>query len=1025
MQKPALHHLFSLAVLCCLLCSANRNCAAEINFNSDIRPILSDKCFHCHGPDNQQRQAGLRLDEEAAAHEDVIVVGDAEGSEAYRRLISDDPDQRMPPPGSNKNLSEREIALIREWIDSGAKYESHWAFLSPQHKAPPTIDADRKWIRNPIDAFVLRKLQSKSLSPSPAADKNTLLRRVTLDLTGLPPSAEERRAFLADDSPAAFETVVDRLLESHHYGHRMAQLWLDAARYADTMGYQADWERYQWRWRSWVIDSYNRNQPFDEFTIEQLAGDLLPNPSIDQLIATGFNRNHRINDEGGIIPEEYLVEYIVDRVETTSATWMGLTMGCARCHDHKFDPISQVDFYRFYAFFNAVPEQGKQGRQGFADPYMRVATRGKHAEYEALKAKVSHRELELAAATKTLGESRQRWVLETIQDLRTTPPAWQTPEPSKLSALNGSAAFERLKDGSYRVSGEDLKRPTYVIELSPAQGLLPAIRLEAIPDPSLSDGRLSPGGGNVLLTNFTVHHVKKKGKTKRIKIAKATADYEQKNFPIKHAIDNDKQTAWGVDGHIKKEQRTAEFAFDAPVKIAAGDKLIVRMAFESAHEERVIGRFRLSVGDPAIRDRGLPSDVAAAIRKTEPRSTADQRRIAKYHATVATETSPQRKRVAEALQQQKNFEAKHSTYVMVMREMEKPRDTHVLNRGVYDQPGEIVTAGVPEKTLGGLPPSAPVNRLGLARWLTSGEHPLTARVIVNRYWAMLFGSGLVSTIEDFGLQSEFPSHPELLDWLATEYPRNGWDTKRLLKLMVMSATYQQASRVRPGLTQQDPHNRLLARMSRIRLPAEMIRDQALFASGLLVDTIGGPSVKPYQPEGLWKELSFQDKKRSTDFYLQGSGDDLYRRSIYTFWKRSVPPPTMATFDAPSREICTLSRSRTNTPLQALALMNDTTYVEASRVLAENSMHAGQDINERIDFLFQQLVTRDPLPQERRVLTLAFDSRLSFFSQNKSAAAELIAQGASTADANLDQSELAALTTCAMTVLNLDETVNRE
>lgn len=1002
----------------------------SINFNRDIRPLLSDKCFHCHGPDTNHREAGLRLDLAESALESAIVAGTAEESEVFQRLISDDVDLKMPPPESNKSLSAAEIDLIRRWIDRGAKYEQHWAFIPPRSGPPPKVSRD-DWVRNPIDTFVLAKLERERLAPSRPADRQTLLRRVTLDLTGLPARESDLDAFLNDKSPDAYERVVDRLLASESYGERLAQNWLDAARFADTMGYQADWERYQWRWRGWVIDALNQNLPFDQFTIEQLAGDLLPDPSVEQLIATGFNRNHRINDEGGIIPEEYLVEYVVDRVETTSGTWMGLTMGCARCHDHKFDPLSQVDFYRLYAFFNAVPEKGKEGRLGYANPYMRVARRGKQQEYESRKKRLADKEAELKKLVASLKPSREKWTQEMESKLAATPRRWAVALPTRLEIENGAGQFDRLEDQSYLVSGSDLQHPTYALELTPAQRSISGLKIEALTDPSHHNGSLSPVG-NFILTDFTVEWLPadpgkaRREKKRRVKIAEAKADYQQRGYPARHAIDKDKQTGWGVDGHVKKETRTIEFSFGNPIDLSPGDRLCVRMAFEQKHPQRVMGRFRLSLGNAAADDLGLPVEVADALRKTAPRRTTKQNKlVADYHARIAPETKSIRDELKSERASFEEFEKLHATYVMVMREMDQPRHTYVLSRGVYDQPGEQVNAGVPSHVLGDLPRGAPANRLGLAQWLVSGQHPLTARVIVNRYWAMLFGRGLVETVEDFGLQGAFPSHPELLDWLATEYPRIGWDTKRLLKLMVTSATYRQSSNVTSDKIASDPENRLLARMSRLRLPAEMIRDQALSASGMMVRRIGGPSVKPYQPDGLWKDLSFQDKKRSTDFYELGAGSDLYRRSIYTFWKRSVPPPTMATFDAPSREMCTLRRSRTNTPLQALALMNDTTYVEASRILASLALSRSGNQTERIRFVFRKLLSRDPDSRERSVLSRGLQRRRDYFADHIEAARALISQGQSEPGASHDPVELAAMTTCVMTVMNLDETVNRE
>jgi hypothetical protein len=1004
--------------------------AEPLRYNRDIRPLLSDKCFFCHGPDPNHREADLRLDVEVSAHDWVIEAGEAEESELWRRITSDDPEVQMPPPDSGKALSPEQIRTLRQWINEGARYEDHWSFVAPTRSQLPKPNRD-DWVRNPIDAFILSRLESEGLSPSPEADKATLIRRLTLDLTGLPPTPEEVDAFTSNPSPAAYEELVDRLLQSERYGERMAQEWLDAARYADTMGYQADWERYQWRWRSWVIDAYNRNLPFDQFTIEQLAGDLLPDPTTEQLIATGFNRNHRINDEGGIIPEEYLVEYVVDRVETTSATWMGLTMGCARCHDHKFDPFSQVDFYRLFAIFNGVPEKGKEGRLGYATPYLRVAVRGKDEEYQAIKQRVAECEATLTEQVANLDSSREAWIQKTTEELGSAADPWHVVEPIDVDAV-GAVNFESLGDGSYLATGDNLTNPTYVVQLKPGEGRITGIRLEALTHDSLSGGRLSSGNGNVILTDFTVEKTNPDSDNRQpLKIDRAVADYAQSGFPVTQAIDKDQASGWAVDGHRKKENRTAIFSFAKPVELKNDDMLTVRLDHGSKYPRREIGRFRLSVTsmkDPDFKSTlGLPADVVKAIRtKPERRKAKQKARLTEYHASIAEETKGIRKELKQARKDLKQFEQDSTTYVMVMKEMDQPRETHVLNRGVYNQPGQVVKAAVPAAVLGDLPPGASRNRLGLAQWLVSGEHPLTARVIVNRYWAMLFGDGLVRTPEDFGLQGAYPSHPDLLDWLATEYPRLKWNTKELLKLMVTSATYRQSSEFPPQLRESDPNNVLLARMSRLRLPAEMIRDQALFASGLLVEKIGGPSVKPYQPVGLWSELSFQSKSRTTDFYVQGSGDDLYRRSLYTFWKRSVPPPTMATFDAPSREMCTLQRPRTNTPLQALALMNDTTYVEASRALATRAMNeAGDDTRSRIVFAFRSLLGREP--DEKEVATLAggVETRTVYFRQNPSAAEKLITVGNSKPDRSLDPIELATLTTCVMNILNLDETIDRE
>jgi len=1008
---------------------------SKVQFNRDIRPIVSDTCFKCHGFDPNHREAGLRLDvrEQALAEREgirPIVPGDPDASEVYHRLTTDDPEKKMPPPDSGKQLSNAQIDTMRRWIEQGAQYEKHWSFIEPKRVDPPAVENDT-WVRNPIDRFILARLKREGLTPSPEADKLMLIRRATLDLTGVPPTLDEIERFMADDSPDAYEKLIDRLLASPRYGERMAQPWLDAARYADTMGYQADWERQQWRWRSWVIDAYNRNLPFDQFTIQQLAGDLLEDPTTEQLIATGFNRNHRINDENGIIPAEYLVEYVVDRVETTSATWMGLTMGCARCHDHKYDPITQKDFYRFFAIFHNVPEKGKDGRSGRAQPFIRVAKRGMQTDYEKAQQRVATAKKNLDSALAKLAPQRKAWIETTAAKLAAAESPWQVTRPADLQAT-GAVDFEPLDDDSTLASGDNLQFPNYTIELAPRPGRLTGVRLEALRHESLTKGSLSPGNGNFVLTDFRVE-VQRDGRDEPspVRIAAAKADYAQDNWPVAHAIDNKPKTGWAVDGHRKIEDRTAIFNFAEPITLAEGDRLIVHMHHESVHARHAIGRFRLAltgVDHPDFTNTlGLPGPVASALKTpADKRNDKQNQQLAQHFASQ----NPQAKSLAGELDRAEKaldaFTKKHTTFVMVMREMDKPRPTHVLNRGAYDDPGEKVSMGLPTDLLGKLPEGEQPDRLGLARWLVSGKHPLTGRVIVNRYWAMLFGTGLVKTAEDFGFQGEYPSHPDLLDWLATEYPRIGWDTKAMLKLIMTSATYRQASTWTDTLRERDPHNRLLARQSRLRLPAETIRDQALFASGLLVEKIGGPSVKPYQPPGLWSEVSFQSKNRTTDFYEQDTGDKLYRRSIYTFWKRTMPPPTMATFDAPTREMCTLSRPRTNTPLQALALMNDVTYVEACRALAGRVIQqSGDDAAARIDQAFRLLLTRPPHPEERKILTRGYNQRLDHYRANPSAAKQLINEGESKPTADTDPIELAALTTVVMNILNLDETITRE
>jgi hypothetical protein len=770
--------------------------AAPIDFSRDIRPILSENCFVCHGPDEQQRKAKLRLDTRGGALAKLrgaghaVVPGKPSDSAMMQRILTEDPSERMPPLKSNKKLTATQIELLKRWIEQGAPYAQHWAFIAPKRPELPAVKRDG-WARNAIDRFILARLEKADMQPSPEADRPTLIRRLALDLTGLPPTLAEIDAFLKDAGPNAYEKVVERYLSSPHYGERMAVDWLDAARYADTHGYHIDAGRDMSRWREWVIDAFNNNLPFDHFTIEQLAGDLLPNTTIEQKIASGFNRNHMINFEGGAIPEEYLNNYIVDRVNTTATVWLGLTMTCAQCHDHKYDPISQREFYQIYAFFHNVPENGLDGSKGNASPLVKA--------------------------------------------------------PSKQQV--------------------DM-------------------------------------------------------------IAK-------------------------IDEQIRELEKTPDTA----------------------------------------------------------------------------------KKVAELRKTKAALEAKTPT-AMVMQELPKPRDTFMLIRGEYNKKGEKVAAGVPA-FLPALPKDVPANRLAFARWLTDPAHPLMSRVIVNRYWQLFFGAGLVKTVEDFGSQGEAPSHPELLDWLAAEFrtpspaplgsgAAKNWSVRDLVRLIVTSSTYRQSSVVTKEYLSKDPENRLLARGPRFRLQAEFIRDQALAISGLLNREIGGASVSPYQPAGLWQELAARgdSKNWSAQFFVQSRGKDLYRRTMYTFWKRTSPPPQLLTFDAPDREVCTVRRSRTNTPLQALVLMNDPTYVEASRKFAERIMQAEKTPETRLAFAFRLATARKPTERETAILKRVLDKQLQTYQQNPKAAEALLKVGESAHADQMSAPELAAYTIIASVILNLDEVVTK-
>ena len=816
--------------------------ADEISFNRDIRPVLSDKCFACHGPDENHREGGLRLDQqenalaEADSGERPIVPGNVTASEVFRRIITGDPDERMPPADSSKDLTPEEVALIRHWIEQGAEYQSHWSFLPITKTMPPKTTSN--WVINDIDRFVLSRLEREGLKPTSPADRRTLIRRVTLDLTGLPPTPTEVDAFVDDPNPisTAYEKLVDRLLASPRYGEHFASEWMDAARYADSDGYESDPLRNMWPWRDWVVWALNDNMPYDQFIIEQLAGDMLPDATIRQRLATGFNRNHRLNNEGGILPEEWLVEYVADRAETTAVVFMGLTWGCARCHDHKYDPQTQRDYYRMFAFFHNLPEKGSARGSTNAAPMMNVPQLSAIEDYESRLAPIAALQAELT-------------------------------ELSQSSDVND--AFDQ----------------------------------------------------------------------------------------------------W-------LEQLDAEQQAKLPKEIA---------------------------------------EVAVAKWNKKQRATARHHFVSTMHSSgvsVQKQLSVLEKQQAKLL--------KTGANVMVMADMPEPRQTHILIRGAYDQPGQRVSAGTPSW----LPPmdeALPKNRLGLARWLVDRRHPLTARVAVNRFWSHYFGVGLVKTQDDFGAQGEPPSHPGLLDHLALQFIDSDWNVKALHKQIVMSATYRQSARASSELFARDPENRLLARGPRFRLSAAVIRDQALAVSGLLVEQPGGPPVKPYQVDGLWREII-----KGGPTYQRDAGDKLYRRSLYTLWRRAVKPPLMLLLDANQRDTCQVMQQRTNTPLQALLLMNEITFVEAAHGLAARLIiEGGESQQERVDYGVRLVTSRTPTDEELQILTEELENNMKSYRSNPEAAKQLIAIGESNPPAELDPAELAAYTALSRLLLNLDETVTKQ
>jgi mono/diheme cytochrome c family protein len=1022
----------------------------KLDFDRDIRPILSDNCFACHGPDEAQRKAKLRLDTPEGAFEDrkaykIIVPGDSASSRLYQRISAEKPASRMPPPYAQRQLTPAQIDLIKRWIDGGAKYEIHWAWVAPQRPDTPQTK-NTKWARNEIDRFVLRRLEQENLTPSPEADKATLIRRVSLDLTGLPPTPAEVDRFLADKTPNAYEKVVDRLLASPHYGERMAVDWLDLARYSDTHGYHIDSHRDMWRWREWVINAFNRNMPYDEFAVEQIAGDLLPNSTTEQKIATGFNRNHMINFEGGAIPEEYQVEYAIDRSTTAATTFLGITMGCARCHDHKYDPIRQKDFYSFYAFFNTIPEKGLDGKDGNAEPMLQLIPDGLRPELDSIDTRL--KELKPEFEPNRIAPLVADWQKTALDRLPEAPRAGLLAHyefDGNLSDASGNYRTARVVTGTPAFGGGavgraiDFKGDSIVtlahgVALDGPFSMAFWIRPEGKKEGEISIFR--KGGLELAMDEFEVIPERRYGthfivrfNGIEVRTVKRVATDEWIHLGLNY---DGAGKASGLQLFVDANPAELSVVSDrflatpgsvAPVEIGAASK-----GYKGGIDDfRIYGRvLKPEEIDELAHHESIKQLLALPLSKSD---KDDHERIAAYFLTYAALRQLQSD-YAEYIRlkaRKHDFDLAIPT-VMVMREAEKPRESFVLGRGMYDNPKEKVTPNVPS-FLPPLPPSlpkdAPPNRLTLARWLVDPKNPLTARVAVNRIWQTLFGIGIVETAEDFGSQGDQPSHPQLLDWMATEFIRDKWDMKAMTRMIVTSATYRQSSRVTPELLEKDPRNRLLARGARFRLPAEFVRDNALAVSGLLEDKLGGPSVLPYQPSGLWEELAFGDVY-SAQTYVQSHGPDLYRRSLYTFEKRTVAPASMNIFDAPDREKCTARRGRTNTPLQSLVLLNDPTFVEAARALAQRMLlEGGRDTGARINYGFRLATARRPEPKERQVFRDMAERELSIYRKDERSAEKLISVGESKPDAHIDKAELAAWTTVASMMLNMDETITRE
>jgi hypothetical protein len=999
---------------------------ADINFDREVRPILSDNCFSCHGPDAKNRMANLRLD---------VPDGGMDSAKVLTRVTNQDVAKRMPPAYSGHTLTPQQIDVIKQWIEQGAKWQPHWAFVAPKRPDAPVVK-DTAWVRNPIDSFILARLEKEGLKPSPAADKATLLRRVSYDLTGLPPTLAELNSFLADKAPDAYEKRVEALLKSPRYGERMAMQWLDLARYADTHGYHIDSSREMWHWRDWVIDAYNRNMPYDQFTIEQLAGDLIPNATTEQKIASGFNRNHMINFEGGAIPEEYQVEYVVDRLEATSVTWMGLTVGCARCHDHKYDPIAQRDFYRFFAFFNNISEKGLDGRTGNAEPYLPLPSPEQKALQEKLN--LDTRAHESALPEDGVAKAQAEWEKAEIAHVG---PAVRDglvahyEFDGNLTDSSGHYQYGRVVHGDLTYSnaavdkGADFDGETHAVfgHVAAFDKNAPfSVALWLKVNNKLRETVLQQGGLEIALDDFELAGIQQRVPRLYVTTPNGLAVRTVNLLPWPENMNHVVVDYDGSAVHV--------FVNGSPAPVetlhAAGGNLKSDGPME-------IASFKGKLDDLRIYGRELkPAEItylqsqeslrAVLAILPDKRSKEQKAWIRDYYLTQAAPDADRKtwSELKSLRAAEKKLTAEIPTTMVMSEITEKPRETFILARGDYRNQTDKVTPGVPA-ILPPFPKDAPANRLTLAKWLVDGSNPLTARVAVNRYWQMYFGTGIVKTAENFGSQGDPPSNPELLDWLATEFVRTGWDVKAMQRLIVTSAAYRQSSRVTPELLEKDPENRLIARGPRFRLPAEMIRDGELYESGLLKEKVGGPGVDPYQPKGVWEAIAFGDGFTSQS-YTQGHGDDLYRRSMYTFWKRTAPPPEMITFDAPDREKCAARRTITNTPLQALVLMNDVTYVEAARGLAQRMLiEGGKTADKRLEYGFHVATAREPAPRELAVLRETLNAELTNYSRHEDQASALVSNGESPLKPGINKSELAAWTTVASMILNLDETVSKQ
>ncbi len=981
----------------------------RVQFNRDIRPILSENCFKCHGPDARARQSGLRLDqrEGAVANREgvfAVVPGSLEKSELVRRITSTESDEKMPPPKSGKKLAPREIALLKRWIEQGAGYEGHWSFVPPRRAALPAV-LDAAWPRNPIDRFVLSRLEREGLRPSPEADRVTLVRRLHFDLTGLPPAPEEVDAFLADAGRDAAGRQVERLLSSPHHGERLALLWLDLVRFGDSRGFHSDNPRNVSAYRDYVIRAFNANTRFDRFTIEQLAGDLLPDPGLWQRVASGYNRINLTTEEGGAQPREYEAKTNADRVRNAGAVWLGATVGCAECHDHKFDPFTMRDFYGMAAFFADVKESAIADR----DPGIPVPDEEQAPRLRALDEEVAALKARLEADTPELRAAQAEWERRAME---ATP--WTVLEPAGLKSAGG-AKLDLQKDGSVAVTGKNPPKDTYTFTARTNQEGVTAFLLEALADASLpGSGPGRSAAGNFVLTGFRV------ATDRDVSVVRAAADHSQEGWPVAHALDDKGATGWAV---LPQTGRSHAAMFEVrPLGGPGGAAVSFTLEFQSPHPQHALGRFRISAttSKSPVPGAVLPPAIEAILRAPAEKRTAAQRKQVEDHFRASAPVlAPLRASLAAAEKRRSEFLKTVRTSLVTTAA--PPRTVRILPRGDWlNGSGEEVKPAVPA-FLGKLEVGdRRATRLDLAEWLVSPSHPLTARVFVNRLWRHFFGVGLSKSMEDLGTQGEWPVHPELLDWLAVEFVESGWDVRHVVRLMVTSAAYRQSSAAPKALRDRDPFNRLVARQSRWRLDAELVRDNALAVSGLLVRKLGGESVKPYQPAGYWFHLNFPKREWAND-----RGENAWRRGIYTWWQRTFPHPSMLAFDAPNREECAAERPRSNIPQQALALLNDPTYVEAARVFAERILReGGGGLEERLAWACRRALSRRPEPDEVKVLSDLYRGHLEQFAADRKAAEQLVSTGHAPVAKDLDAAELAAWTSVARAILNLHETITR-